>query len=63
MGQHVKGGDSARQGCGKNLSCLTGTVPVLLAEDMDDAVAQGAEMAQSGDVVLLSPACASFDMY
>jgi len=34
-----------------------------MAGNMDDAVRMGAEMAQAGDVVLLSPACASFDMY
>jgi UDP-N-acetylmuramoylalanine--D-glutamate ligase len=30
---------------------------------MQEAVDYGAEIAQPGDVVLLSPACASFDMY
>jgi len=39
------------------------TVPVLIAKDMDDAVAKAAAMAMPGDRVLLSPACASFDMY
>ena len=33
------------------------------AVDMRDAVQQAARLAQSGDAVLLSPACASFDMY
>ncbi|MBI3902326.1 MAG: UDP-N-acetylmuramoyl-L-alanine--D-glutamate ligase [Nitrosomonadales bacterium] len=38
---------------------------VLLApaRDMDDAVWQAAAMALPGDAVLLSPACASFDMF
>ena len=30
---------------------------------IEDAVARAAELAESGDVVLLSPACASFDMF
>jgi UDP-N-acetylmuramoylalanine--D-glutamate ligase len=38
-------------------------VPLHEAADMDDAVAQAAAMAQSGDAVLMSPACASFDMF
>jgi UDP-N-acetylmuramoylalanine--D-glutamate ligase len=36
---------------------------VLRAGDMEEAVAQARARAQRGDVVLLSPACASFDMY
>ena len=30
---------------------------------MEDAVARAARIAASGDAVLLSPACASFDMF
>jgi UDP-N-acetylmuramoylalanine--D-glutamate ligase len=33
------------------------------ATDMDDAVRRAAALAQAGDAALLSPACASFDMY
>jgi UDP-N-acetylmuramoylalanine--D-glutamate ligase len=40
-----------------------GRVPVVLATTMHDAVAAADKLAQAGDVVLLSPACASFDMY
>jgi UDP-N-acetylmuramoylalanine--D-glutamate ligase len=42
---------------------LQGAVPLSIAEDMDAAVAQAAQRACPGDSVLLSPACASFDMY
>ncbi len=38
-------------------------VPVLNAADMDNAVRQSAAAAKSGDAVLLSPACASYDMF
>jgi UDP-N-acetylmuramoylalanine--D-glutamate ligase len=37
--------------------------PVLRAQSMEEAVARAAAQAQSGDAVLLSPACASFDMF
>lgn len=36
---------------------------VKRATDMKDAVSQARDAAQPGDVVLLSPACASFDMF
>jgi len=38
-------------------------VKTVDATDLTDAVNQAEAMAQSGDVVLLSPACASFDMF
>lgn len=42
---------------------ITSLVPVVNAVDMKDAVSQAKSLALSGDTVLLSPACASFDMY
>ncbi len=42
---------------------LEHTVPLLRADSMRQAVAMAAEQAREGDQVLLSPACASFDMY
>jgi UDP-N-acetylmuramoylalanine--D-glutamate ligase len=38
-------------------------IPLENAFDMNDAVARAAALAQPGDAVLLSPACASFDMF
>jgi UDP-N-acetylmuramoylalanine--D-glutamate ligase len=37
--------------------------PTVHAASMDDAVTRAAELAQRGDTVLLSPACASQDMF
>ena len=42
---------------------LAGTVPLERATDMEAAVAAAARLAEPGDGVLLSPACASFDMF
>ena len=38
-------------------------VPQFRAVSMTDAVQRAADIARQGDVVLLSPACASFDMF
>jgi UDP-N-acetylmuramoylalanine--D-glutamate ligase len=46
--------EAAVAGCG---------IPVSHAQDMDQAVRKAAVAARRGDAVLLSPACASFDMY
>ncbi len=40
-----------------------GLAPLVLADDLADAVLRAWELARPGDVVLLSPACASFDMF
>ena len=37
--------------------------PVQRVESLEDAVAKAGALARAGDVVLLSPACASFDLY
>lgn len=42
---------------------LQDIVPVIDAIDMNAAVKTAASLAERGDIVLLSPACASFDMY
>ena len=42
---------------------LKGDIPIVFAKDMKDAVVQAKGLASIGDNVLLSPACASFDMF
>jgi len=42
---------------------LAGACPMEEAPTLGAAVARGAEIAVAGDTVLLSPACASFDMF
>ena len=42
---------------------LGDTAPVERARDMKDAVEQSFQKSANGDVVLLAPACASFDMF
>ena len=42
---------------------IAGRVPVRVADSMDEAVRLAAELARPGDVALLSPAAASFDMF
>ena len=42
---------------------LKGDIPIVFAKHMRDAVKQAKSLANIGDNVLLSPACASFDMF
>lgn len=42
---------------------LDGVLPIDRVNSMSEAVVVAAQHAQAGDVVLLSPACASFDMF
>lgn len=58
----------------RHLICLThypeplqkafgGVVPIEVTESVDDAVQMALRASRPGDVVLLSPACASFDLF
>jgi UDP-N-acetylmuramoylalanine--D-glutamate ligase len=52
------------EAAGELEAALAGTaVPVRVAGDLEHAVAAARDAAGPGDVVLLSPACASFDQY
>ena len=44
-------------------AALTGLVPTEDCGTLAEAVARAHRLAQPGDTVLLSPACASFDQY
>jgi UDP-N-acetylmuramoylalanine--D-glutamate ligase len=44
-------------------AALGSRLPVIEAESMEDAVTRAYALAQPGDVVLLAPACSSFDMF
>jgi UDP-N-acetylmuramoylalanine--D-glutamate ligase len=48
---------------GKMAQTLGTATETVLAKTLQDAVMLASERARSGDVVLLSPACASFDMF
>jgi UDP-N-acetylmuramoylalanine--D-glutamate ligase len=63
VGEHCKqlvliGEDAARME-----QALAGQAPVTIAASMEEAVALASAAARPGDCVLLSPACASFDMF
>jgi UDP-N-acetylmuramoylalanine--D-glutamate ligase len=51
------------ESAGEIEAAFAGTRPVARATSMDEAVALADRLARPGDVVLLSPACASFDWY
>lgn len=44
-------------------AALDTVMPVLFADDMEAAVRMAADQAESGDTVLLAPACASLDQF
>ena len=44
-------------------SALSGSAPVTMAASLEEAFAAAVAQARPGDTVLLSPACASFDMF
>ena len=44
-------------------AALGGVVEEVMVDDMESAVARASKIAQIGDSVLLSPACASFDQF
>lgn len=59
----VKGVVVIGEAAQKILQALQHIRPMTLAVDLEDAVSQAVAFATEGDVVLFSPACASFDMF
>lgn len=51
------------EAAGELEAALAGACPCERARDMTEAVARAASLARPGDTVLLSPACASLDMF
>jgi UDP-N-acetylmuramoylalanine--D-glutamate ligase len=51
------------EAAGKIREALSGTTEISAAASLPEAVQKCRENAQSGDVILLAPACASFDMF
>jgi UDP-N-acetylmuramoylalanine--D-glutamate ligase len=63
LGPRVRGMVLLGEAAGEIEQAVQDLVSVEHARDMKDAVHRAAAMAETGDVVLLSPACASFDMF
>ena len=61
--RHVKAVVAIGESAQKVVRAFTGIVPVTVADSMEAAVSQATASAQPGDIVLLSPACASFDWF
>ncbi len=51
------------ENCLKNYSGFEGSPEIVRVKDIEEAVKQAQKSAVSGDIVTLSPACASFDSY
>jgi UDP-N-acetylmuramoylalanine--D-glutamate ligase len=61
--EHVRAVIAIGESAGKVRSAFGGIVPVETAATMEGAVSAARGLAHVGDVVLLSPACASFDWF
>jgi UDP-N-acetylmuramoylalanine--D-glutamate ligase len=62
-GKKIKGLVLLGEAREKIAAAFSNRISVEMAADMAEAVAMAAHLATPGDVVLLSPACASFDMF
>ncbi len=61
--QHVKGIVAIGESAGKVENSFRQTTTVVRADSMENAIQTAKSMSKRGDVVLLSPACASFDWF
>ena len=60
---HVRAAILIGEDAQKLAEAFEGLTPIEYAGDMHAAVSQAAALAETGDTVLLAPACASFDQY
>lgn len=60
---HVRAMIAIGESADKVVGAFASVVPVRKAASMEEAVALASQAARPGDVVLLSPACASFDWF
>jgi UDP-N-acetylmuramoylalanine--D-glutamate ligase len=60
---HVRAVYTIGSAAAKIESQLRGVVPILSCESLDSAVSAAASAARPGEVVLLAPACSSFDQF
>ena len=61
--RHVKQLILIGEAASKIGAALQGAAPIAVCGSMEEAVRTGLDAASAGDVVLLAPACTSFDMY
>ncbi len=61
--EHVRAVVTIGEAAGRIAKAWGELVPVRKVESMEDAVGHAAQLARSGDTVLLSPGCSSFDMF
>ena len=61
--EHVRSVVAVGEASAEVMEAFAGTRPVTVADNMDQAVRTAWKAASAGDVVLLSPGCASYDSY
>ncbi|MEX2115357.1 MAG: UDP-N-acetylmuramoyl-L-alanine--D-glutamate ligase [Bacteroidota bacterium] len=61
--KHVKAVVAIGESAQKVEAAFRDVVPVSLVSSMEEAVSSASRLAEKGDLVLLSPACASFDWF
>jgi len=61
--RHVKRAFAIGQCRGKILDCVKGAFPAKPCGSLEEAVEEACEGAKPGEIVMLSPACASMDMF
>ena len=63
LAQHARAAILLGQDAEKIQTTLEATILLQRVKDLTQAVQYAAQLAQSGDIVLLSPACSSLDMF